>query len=179
MKMRSAQKTGLIKRGEKIFTTLMSAMELMRRLGGARLYLPGIGTLIRRPQAVPAPAGSFLMASLRAQGEPCNVYLHVEEKEIVPALLCYRASFEERAVAPPKGSRFIDRMAAELQKSQEKKAAKALNGTAEGRYGGGDTHQVAGGLPSKRGRRRGQPPEAEQRREGAAGDTHQNWRKQK
>lgn len=164
MKMRSAQKTGLIKRGEKIFTTLMSAMELMRRLGGARLYLPGIGTLIRRPQAVPAPAGSFLMASLRAQGEPCNVYLHVEEKEIVPALLCYRASFEERAVAPPKGSGFIDRMAAELQKSQEKKAAKALNGTAEG-------------TPTKG--RRGQPPEAEQRREGAAGDTHQNWRKQK
>lgn len=174
MKMRSAQKTGLIKRGEKIFTTLMSAMELMRRLGGARLYLPGIGTLIRRPQAVPAPAGSFLMASLRAQGEPCNVYLHVEEKEIVPALLCYRASLEERAVAPPKGSGFIDRIAAELQKSQEKKAAKALNGTAEG-----TPTKWRGGLPSKRGRRRGQPPEAEQRREGAAGDTHQNWRKQK
>lgn len=174
MKMRSAQKTGLIKRGEKIFTTLMSAMELMRRLGGARLYLPGIGTLIRRPQGVPAPAASFLMASLRAQGEPCNVYLHVEEKEIVPALLCYRASFEERAVAPPKGSCFIDRMAAELQKSQEKKAAKALNGTAEGTptKWRGDSHQNGG-------RRRGQPPEAEQRREGAAGDTHQNWRKQK
>lgn len=148
MKMRSAQKTGLIKRGEKIFTTLMSAMELMRRLGGARLYLPGIGTLIRRPQAVPAPAGSFLMASLRAQGEPCNVYLHVEEKEIVPALLCYRASFEERAVAPPKGSGFIDRIAAELQKSQEKKAAKALNGTAEGtptKWRGGSHQNGAGG----------------------------------
>jgi|GEM_PF-1132214 len=159
MKMRSAQKTGLIKRGEKIFTTLMSAMELMRRLGGARLYLPGIGTLIRRPQAVPAPAASFLMASLRAQGEPCNVYLHVEEKEIVPALLCYRASFEERAVAPPKGSGFIDRMAAELQKSQERAAegtaAERGRGDIHLRSCGGDTHQDCEGDTH---RRRGHPP---------------------